>query len=577
MKYNKIITACDNGFYIDAHLLKPIGVSDNSHCWGVLAYDNNENNSDCDLILSSIPFRSWACVVRMQVRIKKDNFEDNLKKLYEILAKEKINIYSMQLIHSGYKHTSLDLTLEIASLRNVADECQKKIKGKDDEDSKQEFFVTVAATMLQIEIAIQNEKIIYGAGLNRVNDTFYNESGFNNVFIQDKEKLNNLNIFSEHKEVIESSLINQKSKPLEWNIVRTLAHHFFEQSAHDKKRIRFFYDDNNSGVLKIDRNDDQSELTYSSELLKQLNSKYDDTKKVPFLCLASFNSELNYLRIRSLANENLSEFEIVHKCSTKNRTVNDDIAQQGSIGLVEETMKHLLSEINGLNIFTLHVKNLRRKNRWSEEGSLQIIGSSENELNLIEAKKHTENLRLHLEKTFKQKNKESKFSAIVNYKKVLPFKVFVSYRQHLFDGNNNQDSVTLKLREAGLEPKFSKTDVNNITENVVHDLNNCDACIQIYTLSPEEINNILIGSQENFIPDHAWLLFEYGLAVQKGISIGRMIDVTHYPRYKWDKHLRFNREKLLMEFVSNIYGNNFLDRLGILAAAVRSDIEMKNK
>jgi len=70
MKYNKIITACDNGFYIDAHLLKPIGVSDDSHCWGVLAY--NSNKKDHDLIVSSVPFRSWACVVRMQVRVKNE-------------------------------------------------------------------------------------------------------------------------------------------------------------------------------------------------------------------------------------------------------------------------------------------------------------------------------------------------------------------------------------------------------------------------------------------------------------------------------------------------------------------------
>jgi len=489
----------------------------------------------------------------------------------------------MQLIHSGYKHISLDITLEIAELRNFSALSQEIIRTKPSENVyqniKQLHFIAVASIMKTLETEITNAQIKYVEGLENVNNTFYNEAEFEKAFeYLLKNQYAKVQLGIDDKKDIKNSLENQKSKPLEWIIVRTLAHHFFEQSAHDKKRIRFFYDDkNHAGILKIDSNDDQSELTYFSELLKQINSKYDEREKTPFLSLASFNSELNYLRIRSLANKNLCEFEIVHKCSTKSRGNNDDIAQHGSIGLINETLKKLFKEIPELKIYTVHVKNLRRKNRWTEEGNLQINGSSKNELNNLDATKCTYDLNKHLEDTFKKRYENSKFSSTVHFRKKSPFKVFISYRQYLFNGNQNKEVITLKMREAGLEPIFSKTNVNNITENVVRDLNDCDACIQIYTLSPEEINNISIGLQENFIPDHSWLLFEYGLAVQKQISIGRMIDVTHYPRYKWDKHLRFNREKLLMEFISNIYDSNFLTQLDKLASEVRRDIEIKNK
>ena len=130
MKYSKLITTCSNGFYIDQHLLKPIGISENSHCWGVFVEPKKPNNHSNDLIISGLPFRSWACMIRMQIRIKNEDFEGNLKKLYEILYQNNMNIFYMQIIYSGYTHYLLDLILELTEFRDkvikIREEANKK-------------------------------------------------------------------------------------------------------------------------------------------------------------------------------------------------------------------------------------------------------------------------------------------------------------------------------------------------------------------------------------------------------------------------------------------------------------------
>ena len=94
MRYSKIIQASEKGFSIDAHLLKPIGISNNSHCWGILLENHQdddqhrEGEQGRDLIISSLPYRSWACMVRMQIRVKNDALIEKLKEIYEILFTE---------------------------------------------------------------------------------------------------------------------------------------------------------------------------------------------------------------------------------------------------------------------------------------------------------------------------------------------------------------------------------------------------------------------------------------------------------------------------------------------------------
>ena len=90
MEYSEIVTLTKDGFQIPEKLLHPVGIYDGSRCWGTLITNIGEAIAGRSprpvnqIILSPIPFNSWACTVRIQARI--DDKPAKLKSLIQVLA-----------------------------------------------------------------------------------------------------------------------------------------------------------------------------------------------------------------------------------------------------------------------------------------------------------------------------------------------------------------------------------------------------------------------------------------------------------------------------------------------------------
>ena len=104
----------------------------------------------------------------------------------------------------------------------------------------------------------------------------------------------------------------------------------------------------------------------------------------------------------------------------------------------------------------------------------------------------------------------------------------------------------------------------------------CDACIQIYSLSVEEIEKIKRdGERTDFVPDNSWLLFEFGIARTKKMPIVRMIDVTHLNKKQWVQYLRTDNDKLLIEFDSTTKKMSLKNKMREAAQNLLQTLEKK--
>jgi hypothetical protein len=209
---------------------------------------------------------------------------------------------------------------------------------------------------------------------------------------------------------------------------------------------------------------------------------------------------------------------------------------------------------------------------YNEKGSLIIIGKSS--IDMIDDFERMENTSIKINNFINEinngNNKVTRESFTeITLKKLLPYKVFISFKQEFIKSNysKNKEVIEKTLRKYGLEPIFSQTLLNDITATVIKDLNQCDACIQIYTPSKDEKNRK--KKYNNLIPNHAWLFFEYGLARQRNIPIGRMIDTTYIRKDKWEKHFPMGQNRLLIDFNED----SFEEKLKELALELIADLQ----
>jgi hypothetical protein len=133
MEYSDIFTLTENGFNVQEKQLLPVGIYDGSRCWGVpvtnVGYEigAREKRPSNHIILSPIPFNSWACTIRIQARVIDrprmiycllDALNEKYDKLYT-------NVISISDNTSGYYNGRVNLLVELVDFRGPAEKIQK--------------------------------------------------------------------------------------------------------------------------------------------------------------------------------------------------------------------------------------------------------------------------------------------------------------------------------------------------------------------------------------------------------------------------------------------------------------------
>lgn len=585
MRYGEIIRACKNGFYIEPSLIKPLGISDNSHCWGVFALHETGKDSEKkfkDLIISPFPYRSWGCLVDLRIRIKEDSRMQTVLDILDSLNKNNINILSLEIMFAGESHYMMDFVLELFEFRSDIERAKNNLAKFNNTDEKH-----------------TNTNKKYTKNANRYFKIFAKKI---------KEKMETMetitqDIDKKYKGVLYSTNLHKKEedkfnlKSIEWNWLHSLAHYSF---FNDKTKYKFKYSVKNTTGLLTFENDFYSEEICS--LFEKLNPdlKTDSLDTIePFFVMSSFNVANQYIKLRAVSVAEHNHFyqvkiQFQSKISEITEHHNVKISDFGSRGLTHQILNNIKDIDKDFKLFYGSVGSLQRQDKKSEQGMIIINGTSscnlsnrKEKLSDINTFKNTIDAQIE-----KKKNKQGDQPKTTGFPKQLnnmqlevsklnPYKLFLSFRQFFIEDEKTKEIIKSKLGELGFEVTISQTLTSGVTQNVMDDMEKCDACLQIYTLSDNEKEKITRDLSQDFIPDHAWMLFEYGLAMKQGMPIGRMIDVTHLPKEKWEKHLRFNKDNLLKTFTGDVCldtkrPDSFIEGLEKLAKELMKEI-MKAK
>ena len=579
MKYSKNTLVSQNGFYIEPSLLKPIGIFEKANCWGVLAqHDDDNENEKNDLIVSPFPFRSWACIVDLKIRIRAgEKLEENIVKILKKLHEHKLNILSLQIIHAGYSHFIMELTIELSSLRGDIE----NIKIEDSEKTRS-YKLKLVFSHIYIAMKKCTEEV---NKLNKENEnsilyTTTSHDHFSDDGISEiadsilKNASVDIDDFNKCAEI-------HNLPSIEWRWLTSLALHAFQNN---EKRLRFKYEKINlNWLLTFDL--DNSDYSDINEVFKKINSTHSYSN--PFFVMTSFNLKHKYLRMRPVAlQDNNDYFEIKIDYNSRIYERNDNelqISKFGSRGLTFSIFEQVMKLNPHFKLISSSGEGLQRENQKKEQGTIIVNGFSSEEFD-------EKRLQGDIEECFNKRinqdisdvspntNKSQKTKLEVNISKQVPHTIFLSFRQSLLDNNGViKKVIKSKLKEHGFDVIISETMTTGITTHVMNNMEECDACLQIYTLSETEIYNITHKSFNDFIPDHAWLLFEYGLAMKKGIPIHRMIDTTYLPKEKWEKHLRIGKDTFLTEFRGHLFSDtinsqSLINKLDKIAQSLLSDI-----
>jgi hypothetical protein len=133
MEYSDIFTLTEIGFNVQEKQLLPVGIFDGSRCWGAPITNVGskigvrEERPSNHIILSPIPFNSWACTIRIQARVIDRPrmiyyLLDALNKKYNELY---TNVISISDNTSGYYNGRVSLLVELVDFRGRAEKIQK--------------------------------------------------------------------------------------------------------------------------------------------------------------------------------------------------------------------------------------------------------------------------------------------------------------------------------------------------------------------------------------------------------------------------------------------------------------------
>jgi hypothetical protein len=552
MKYAKKVILSRQGFCIDSKLLQAIGIRHNSRCRGIfIAKDDEESSKEKikDLIVSPFPFSSWGCIVKLQIRVS-NNVENDLNKILETLAENNFNILYINFTFGGYNHKTFHLIGELWELRPDIIKIRECNKGDDkDKDSlEMSFKYKLYKKMNAIKKLINKEH----------KDYLHNFK--ENITEKFKEELKDSNFT--YEDFLETDKV-QKTQPVDWKWLNVLADYAFKTEKNNET-LYFNYDAEKSLLSLVNK-----------EIGRVFLEDFSNSQNyVPVLALSSFDAGNGYIKLRSF-NESICNNEILqfdfsysiyltkmelnknnNKDIPKNETVIEGINECGSKRIIKKLLDGIIKSANKrgniIELTGISTTNLSRPSPTKENGIISVHGifNSKNKLGWTpnDFKEMKRDIYKGIENIVTPKNQHIN-SLNIDIRKVLPYTVFISIRENFRERitPNLQDL----LKQEGLDSKISGTYTNQVTENVMQDMGLCDTCIQIYSLSKDEIEKVKRdGENADFVPDNSWLLFEFGIARAKGMPVVRMIDVTHLNKKQWIQYLRTDNDKLLMEFDS---------------------------
>ena len=573
MEYSEIVTLTKEGFQIPEKLLHPVGVYDGSRCWGTIIYNNapqinkaafqiEKNASQINgvgsvisqpanqILLSPIPFGSWACTVRIQARLKDE--PGKLKSLIKILAENNLytNIISISQNSCGYNNGRVNILVELSDLRTDAKEIlrdttinEKKI------ENLTEYSKRVFERLLKIENAIlkedesqdENRKFLY-----RANPAMGGSYLWHNRYMEDKIK-NESDSDALRKKYQSCSV---RILICEW--LRTQAMCFLYSL--EEQPLRFDYSLREK-LLKSPSGSDSSALCIARDL------KID----LPAVFLGTFNPISKYIRLVSLQDDThrkpLVKINYSYTCNSNSKDKNKDISENGSNGLLYHRTKRLaikaplknleeskIDEHRRAESFDFNIKNAisysKRTSRYSESGEIEILGYCEGISRPCLERIPSEIVSRIKGYADKDTKKQFKKTVDVNFKN--PYRIFLSCREEIKKDKTFKNTYGRVATKYGVTIELSDESAEIVTADVLNKVSSVDALIVIFSLTDMEHQEYMLASDKTrYTPNLGWLLFELGIGMGKKIPTVQLRDVTVVTKTQWSHWVNVGKDASL--------------------------------
>lgn len=562
MEYSEIVTLTENGFQISDKLLHPVGIYDNSRCWGAILENvgkiiKNEipGHSEKHILLSPIPYNSWGSLIRIQARVKDEPASlslllgaiDNFGKGIEPFQTP--NVIAISGVTTGYYNARLHILTESSDLRNESEKIRKSIvQNKITETSIYSSKVFERVINIRKHIHLEDEKkgFLYKSNDVQSYNYLWDEDIINEQFNSNiKNKHSNITIEEFQEQIGKSKVLNLSC---EWLHTHALSYLYSKEN----QPFRFDYD-LEEGLLKSSYDVESS--------IKSITHKLD--LDLPALFLANFNPLSKYIRLVPLQRERLAKslVKIRYKYECRSIDRNKDISICGSNGLLHH-ITSLLANNTSLKVderpqnrYNFDIKNItsysKRFSRRSEEGAVEIF-SVVNSTNRVPSLDDViEDVTNRIGNFQAETSKETHFTKTINVSTKSPFRIFLSCREEIKLDKWFMKILSKVSTKYGIDIEYSDKHADVVTTDVLSRLSSVDGLIAIYSITEIEQNDYMhTQDKSKFHPNLGWLLFEYGIAMGKNIPVVMLRDNTVVTTEQWGQWINVGKDS----------SQNFIDR-----------------
>ncbi|HEX8247308.1 MAG TPA: hypothetical protein VF599_03915 [Pyrinomonadaceae bacterium] len=410
MYYGDDIIITRKGLRIRSKALNPIGIADESVCWGIsVPPAPNEKERVPDILISEFHPKVWHVLFRITIELRDE--QGTLGEVDRILNELWFNILSTQCAPSGYKHATWNIIGEALDKRELVDKSLESIMedfhadidafAEENDEFRIRLTRDVSLKMLQYRLCLEEEILkrdkeenFLHKRLKANNTLLYWFAGADedskvgrNIAPEIKEELTKLKAdFEEFEESL--------PKPVQCRWLKQLAtYRIYNQAqasgnpenipiAAWNNPIRFKFDAATSFLVPQSENDKEK----FEEIIKQCvyDKEIEDKKDFPIKTIAAFNPYEHYLRVilpkKEFKNNRVS-IQVKYRVKLNQNAFNNNgnteevkFQSVSSIGLLQSIAEQVRKRKINLRYLSNSILNFSLS---TEIGKISMIGKTE--------------------------------------------------------------------------------------------------------------------------------------------------------------------------------------------------------
>lgn len=561
MYFRDDIIITSRGLRIRPKALHPIGIADESVCWGIAVPPApNEQNRTPDLLISAFHPSSWHILFKLTIELIDE--PGVLLKVVKLLnEKKQINILSTQCAPSGYKHATWNIIGEAldekdsinAGLEIAIKDFYKDIDAFDDANLPFRKLLThkVSGRLLKYGYDLESH-LLDANSLARTDsrhDFFLKRINRENTLLYSFD--DDLSWFAGEDgaratEFERFRMTLSQSVQVRW-LQQLATYRIYNQAQKDgrlndpnqedslkklpatwESPLRFKYNAKHSFLEPQSETDKLKFGKIVSECVTQREK--DELRDFPIRTIAAFNPDEDFVRVslpnKERKNKRLS-IQVDYRVALGKRSSSTDFRDVSSIGLLENVTEKVSDKIN-----LRYISNsLLSYSNSIEKGRISIIGVTKNDQEITEKLKNdikgqlltVDSDRPNVEFEAPKVNKYGAKKIFLSTRLAFLKEDKPNFKNSLIDLVNSYGFMEMVFVDGQAASYFDDGDnpAQNLEHEITERLASCDAFLQIYPRL----------SNPNIEKDRDWLLFELGFARGRGMPYAICIDEMYVKAY----------------------------------------------